>query len=216
MRTTVALLCAVSCVAVFAGGCSDSGAGPQLPPDPEFRDRTTPEDVIYNLQLAYVEMDAGEYLDCLSEDFIFYPSEADLQNPDPQNPMPDEWYKTDERGMHENMFYGPNAVESITLNLTTVNVQHNEGLPGPEDDIYVYVESVDLMVNLYGDLSYLATSDSQYWFRVDTDQTGENGEPWWEIYMWYDLSEAPGTRGGGSGRVEDSSWGSIKALYRSR
>ncbi|MCK4511793.1 hypothetical protein KAW64_08645, partial [bacterium] len=197
------------------GGCSDSSAGPESPPGPEFRDRTTPVNVIYNLELAYEEMNAEEYLDCLSEDFIFFPSPADLQ--DPTNDMPDEWYKSDETSMHDKMFTGDDAVESITLTLTHTTIEHDPGDPGdPLDDIYVYVEAVDLMVNLYTGQSYLATAPSEYWFRVDTDQSGEDGEIWWEIYMWFDLDPAPpGARGGGDGRTESTSWGSIKAMYQS-
>ncbi len=212
MRTIIALLCTISCAAVFIGGCSDSSAGPESPPGPEFRDRTTPANVIYNLELAYEEMDVEEYLDCLSEDFMFFPSPADLQ--DPQNELPSEWYKSDERDLHENMFTGPDAVESISLTLTDITLEYDEGSPDdPLDDTWVYVEDVDLRVNLCGGGSFLATAPSEYWFRVDTDQSGEGDEIWWELYMWFDAGVP--RRGGGSGRTENTSWGIIKAMYRS-
>jgi len=210
MRTIVALLCVVSCTAVFVGGCSDSGAGPESehPPDPEFRDRTSPENVMYNLELAYEEMNVDEYLDCLSDDFTFYPDEDDVQNPELE--IPAEWYKSDEADMHANMFGDGSDVESIQLILTNVSVEHDPGIPeDPSDDVYIYVEDVELRVNLYGGLTYLATADSEYHFRVDVDQQGEEGEIWWEVYRWYELG---GRRG--SGDREASSWGSIKAMYR--
>lgn len=209
MRTIIALLCVVSCAAVFVAGCSTPGPGPELPPPPEFRDRTSPENVIYNLELAYEEMNAEEYLDCLSVDFTFYPCQSDVQNPELE--IPAEWYKTDERAMHENMFGDGSDVESISLTLTEIDVQCDEGIPGdPLDDTCVYTEDVDLRVNLYGGLTYLTTKHSQFWMRVDTDQQGSGGELFWEIYLWYELDEGrwPGDR-------EDASWGRIKAIYRS-
>ena len=209
MRTIVALICVVSCAAVFVGGCSSPPAPPEFSPGPEFRDRTSPENVMYNLELAYEEMNAEEYLDCLSVDFIFYPDENDVQNPDLE--IPAEWYKTDEADLHENMFGDGSDVESISLILTEIDVQYEEGNPqDPLDDIYVYTEGVDLRVNLYGGLTYLATENSEFWMRVDTDQQGSGGELFWEIYRWYELG---GRRG--SGDREDVTWGAIKAVYRS-
>lgn len=209
MRTIVALLCVVSCAAVFVGGCSTPGPGPELPPPPEFRDRTSPENVMYNLELAYEEMNVDEYLDCLSDDFTFYPDEDDVQNPELE--IPAEWYKSDEADMHANMFGDGSDVESISLTLTEISVEYFEGIPADSlDDIWVYTEGVDLRVNLYGGLTYLATENSEFWMRVDTDQQGSGGELFWEIYTWYELG---GRRG--SGYREVQSWGSIKAMYRS-
>jgi hypothetical protein len=218
----LAVLMLLAALALTLSGCwnpfaPDEGDPVEIPPA-DYHERLTPEDVIHNLKTAYVYKNADEYLDCLSEDFIFFPSEDDLQNPDPQNPMPDEWYKTDEAEMHNNMFTGDDAVESITLTLTHTTIEHDEGDPGdPLDDIYIYVEAVDLMVNLYGDQSYLATAPSEYWFRVDTDQSGENGEIWWEIYLWFDLSAPDPGRGDGARQdpnVERVSYGQLKNLFR--
>ncbi len=211
MRTIIALLCAVSCAAVLVGGCSTPSSGPDIPAGPEFRDRTSPENVLYNLELAYEEMNLEEYLDCLSEDFEFFPCEDDVNNPDLD--IPAVWWKGDERTMHENMFTGPDAVESIRLTLTNIVMEHHEGDPhDPLDDTYVFIEGVDLLVNLYGNLSYLATTPSEFRLRVDQDEEGPYGETMWEIDSWFDLDVTG--RSDESGRTEDSSWGGIKALFR--
>ena len=172
--------------------------------------RTSPAEVIYQLKAAYVALDTLNYLDCLSEDFIFYPCEEDMQNP--ADPLPEEWYRRDEAAMHENMFAGPDAVESITLSLTDVVVECNPGDPGdPLDDIWIYVEGVDLLVNLYGDQGYLATAPSEFRLRVDQDEEGPYGEIMWEIYQWYDLDSERG--GEGADGRENTTWGGIKALF---
>jgi hypothetical protein len=166
--------------------------------------RTSPAEVIDQLNAAYVAMDTLNYLDCLSGDFIFYPCELEI---------PSEWYKPDERTMHENMFDESSDVMSILLTLTTTEVVHDTGIDpqDPLDDIYVHTEAVDLRVNLYGAVTFLATAPSEFHLRVDPDEQGPYGETMWEVYLWYDLGGEG--RGNVSGREGDATWGSIKALY---
>jgi hypothetical protein len=173
--------------------------------------RTSPAEVIDQLEASYVAMDTVSYLDCLSGDFIFYPCEDDVN--DPELDIPPEWYKPDERTMHGNMFSEETNVESISLTLTTTEVVHDTGAnpEDPLDDTYVHTEDVDLRVNLYAPLTYHATVPSEFHLRVDPDEEGPYGETMWEVYLWYDLGGEG--RGAVSGRVEDATWGSIKAMY---
>jgi len=215
MRIIIALLCVVSCAAVLVGGCSTTSSGPDIPAGPEFRDRTSPENVLYNLELAYEEMDLDEYLDCLSEDFEFFPNEDDVNNPELD--IPAVWWKDDEAAMHEHMFAGDSDVESISLTLTIVSVTYDYGVPeDPLDNTCVYVVEVDLRVDLYGNTTFLVTAPSEFRMRIDVDQPNPIPDPedvlWWEIYHWYDLGGSQ--RGTVAGRVEDASWGGVKALYR--
>jgi len=214
MKTIIALLCAVSCAAVLVGGCSTAGPGPDIPVDPEFRDRTSPENVVYNLELAYEEMDLEEYLDCLSVDFEFFPTEDDVN--DPSAPIPPVWWKDDEAEMHENMFADSSDVESIHLTLTIATIEYDFGDPGDLfDDTCVCVVDVDLRMTLLSGNGFLATSPSEFHMRVDTDQPNPIPDPadvlWWEVYRWYDLGGEG--RGAVAGRVEDATWGGIKALF---
>jgi len=209
VKTTAAFVCVLALAALILGGCS-TGTGPDPIPGPEYLDRTSVENVLHNIRLAYVERDVEEYLDCLSEDFIFYPDERDVQ--DPELEIPPEWYKTDERGMHENMFSEDSNVERITLTLTVVSMEYEEGIPADEtDDIYICLLDVDLRVSVYGNLTYLVTGQSEYLLRIDQDQAGPGGAYLWEIYMWFDVGD-PGR--GVSTAVEDATWGGVKAMYR--
>ncbi|MCK4408838.1 MAG: hypothetical protein KAW67_02060 [Candidatus Eisenbacteria sp.] len=218
-RLAVFVLLAV--FAVTLSGCwnpfaPDKGDPVPIPPA-DYHDRLTPEDVLHNLKTAYIWKHVDPYLDCLSEDFTFYPSEEDLQNPDPDHPMPEDWSKAEERAMHINMFTGANAVESITLTLTEITSVFDEGDPGDIwDDTWTLVEGVDLMVNLYGDLSYLATAPSEYHLRRDIDQPTENDGSWWEIYAWFDLSERGGSRGDArqDPNIEHVSLSQLKNMFR--
>jgi hypothetical protein len=214
MRTIIALLCAVSCAAVLVGGCSTTSSGPDIPVDPQFRDRTSPENVLYNLELGYEEMNLEEYLDCLSEDFEFFPCQDDVNDPDLD--IPAVWWKIHEQEMHENMFADSSDVESITLTLTVASIVYDDGDPGdPLDNTCVCVVDVDLRVNLYGALTYLATAPSLFHMRIDIDQPNPIPDPddvlWWEINHWFDLGGSK--RGAEAGRTEESSWGRIKYCF---
>ena len=185
-------------------------------PPAEYRDRLTPEDVLHNINTAYIYRNVDEYLDCLSEDFIFYPDERDVQNPELE--IPPEWYKVDEGSMHQNMFAENSNVESIDLTLTVSSLVYDDGIQeDPLDDTAVCVVDVDLRVRVIGDLTYLATAQSQYNMRIDVDQPNEPPDPdgtlWWEIYLWYDLGD-PGRDGREDGPgVQRVSLGEFKSLY---
>jgi len=182
-----ALLALLGALAAGLGGCWNPFAPPggDDPPVVVFKERTSPANVLYNLTEAYKNQKAEEYLDCLSEDFIFFLNPKDVEeDPDLE---PGYWDKAEERDVHENMF-GSGDVDRITLTLTQV------GDPVPVDPgdgtgvHYQYKESVDLRVYV-GDTEFWANAPSRFEFRIDQDQVGPNGEQLWEICFWYDLNE---------------------------
>jgi len=215
-RLAVSMLLAV--LVLTLGGCwnpfaPDEGDPVEIDPA-DYHDRLTPEDVLHNLRTAYIWKNAGEYLDCLSEDFIFYPSDEDVQDPDLE--IPPEWYKSNEENMHENMFANGSDVESISLTLTSGDPLYDYGDPSdPLDDTCICIVDVDLRVNLYGDLTYLATAPSEFRMRIDTDQPNPVPDPddvlWWEINFWFDLE----VRGEGRGDpdVERVSLSELKSFF---
>jgi hypothetical protein len=215
-RLAVFVLLAV--LAFTLNGCWNPFAPDPVPPKPvepaDYHVRLTPEDVLHNLKTAYVWRNAGEYLDCLSEDFEFYPNEADVQ--DPTLDIPPIWYKPDEQNMHDNMFSDGSNVESITLTLTISSLVYDYGIPeDPLDDTCVCQVEVDLRVNLIVGVTYLATAPSQFDMRRDVDQWGPEDELLWEIYAWYDLGN-PGPGRGGAARdpeVDLVSLSELKSLF---
>jgi hypothetical protein len=185
-------LAVLALAAVFAfglGGCwnpfaPDEGDPSDRPPE-EYRLPTTPANVIHNMELAYKEMNVDTYLDCLSEDFIFYPNEEDVGGE-----IPEYWFKDEERRVHTNMFSetppDPTlTVESIDLTLTQTVRDSIEGSEPGEWNV-ILQEGVDLRVNLYSGTTYLATAPSEYRLRR-AEEVGPNGETLWEIYEWWDL-----------------------------
>jgi hypothetical protein len=195
----------------------DEGDQQDIPPA-EYRVRLNPENVLHNIRTAYVDRNVNEYLDCLSEDFIFYPDERDVQ--DPELEIPPEWYKSNERIMHQNMFSENSNVEDISLTMTITSLVYDYGIPeDPTDDTCVCVVDVDLRVSVFGDLTYLANAQSQYNMRIDVDQPNNppdpEGELWWEIYLWYDLGDPGPGRTGGEDEpgVQRVSLSELKSLF---
>ncbi len=191
-RLAVSMLLAV--LALTLSGCWNPFAPDPVPPVPippaDYHDRLRPEDVLHNIETAYVWMNSVEYLDCLSEDFEFYPNEDDVNDPDLNiDPV---WWKIDEQGMHENMFSDDSNVDNISLTLTVATFEYIEGIPEDRlDDIYIYIVDVDLRVNLDNGDGFMATAQSQFNMRIDIDQPNPVPDPegvlWLEINHWFDL-----------------------------
>ena len=204
-------LCAVLTAAVLVSGCSDSSVGPDEYEEPETL-RDTPENVITLFQMAYVDMDCEAYLDCLADDFTFHLAEVDL---DGDTSLPEYWGRQTEETIHRRMFGDDQVqnpaleVERITLTLITGLYEHNEGADqhDPMDDRWTYRLNSDLRIWFPNNLQLRADADIEFVFRIDPDETGPEGETLYEIIRWEDLS-------GEWGRSEESSWGSIKAMYR--
>jgi hypothetical protein len=199
----------VAFVTLLLVGCSSSGPEIDDPDGPSYRERTTPENVIYDLNLAYVEMDADEYLACLADSFVFHLNPDDVGNPD--HPLPEYWGKDEEETIHRSMFAEGSDVVSISLTLTTSFIDFVPGpLPGSADDRWLYHEQVDLRVTVVDvpeNTTYHATAPVEFLFQIDPNEVGPHGEQLWEIIDWWDLRVT-------ALRVPDISWGTIKALWR--
>ena len=224
-RLAVSILLAVLVLTV--SGCWNPFAPDPVPPvpipPPEFRDRLTPEDVLHNIETAYNYKDSVEYLDCLSEDFEFYPNEDDVN--DPNADIPPVWWKTDEQGMHEKMFSDDpdiSDVDNITLTLTVTSIDYFPGVD-PGDTLGYTCEcivEVDLRVNLTNGNGFIATAPSQFDMRIDIDQPNAVPDPdgvlWWEINYWYDLGDRGRSRADTwrDDGIEHISVGMLKNLFR--
>jgi hypothetical protein len=207
MKARSAAVGALLILAIAVAGCTSERVYPTPPEHVQFPARTGPRIVVSNIMLAYEEMIAEGYLDCLSEDFVFYPAEEDAN--DPEVEIPPEWYKTTESDIHWNMFSEDSGVESISLAVTVMDSEFMTGNPvDPADDVWGYTLGVDLRVDLADSLHLVATSPCEIRMRIDQDQQGLDGEALWEIYGWYDL----GGRGESPG--QEMSWGRIKARFR--
>ena len=199
---------AVILAACLLAGCSSSTA-PEFPPGSavHYFARTEADSVMANLRLAYENQHLTRYMDCLAEDFTFYPSERTLAE---NEWIPESWGRATEHQIHNNMFEYSGFVREIVLALLQEGEPVEVPGPTPADPVtYEYTFGVDLRVDCQDSLQYVATAPSLFVLRIDPDEVGPAGEPLWEIIQWFDLDEQ-----GSCGRpVMPTSWGELKAIF---
>jgi len=166
--------------------------------------RTTPVNAVEKFRQAYAAMDGFAVLECFADTFSFWLNPADLQ--DPGNPLPESWDLADESTITWNMFGPDTNINSVYLTLSQFGDPVQIPAPAGADSGWAYVYSVDLFVYLPNDLTLWGNASARFELFVDPDETGPAGETLWEIARWYDIDDPY--------RVEESSWGSIKAMYR--
>jgi len=211
----------VALLSVALAGCWNPFAPPDEGDPPEetevqYKVRTTPANVIYNLNTSYKYTNLEEYLACLADNFEFILNPDDVADPDTD--LPESWGKTDEEDIHERIFGlgDTTGVDGIDLTLTNVSSQWNQGADpiDPSDDTWEFLETTDLRVTI-GEWTFLANADQKYTFQIDPNETGPEGEDLWEIVIWEDLKEEAAMGGRAPGEnTERSSVGRIKAMYR--
>jgi hypothetical protein len=208
------VLVGIVCLAV--AGCwnpfAPPGGGDPPPSQVQYKLRTTPENVVYNLNSAYKDMNLEEYLACLAENFEFVLNPNDVN--DPMNDLPESWGKTEEEAIHARMFADTTNVGNIDLTLTNVSSQWDQGADpvDPSDDTWIHVDTTDLRVTI-GEWTYLANADQEFVFQIDPNETGPSGQTLWEIVIWTDLLPQPG-RAIHDENTQRLSVGRIKALFR--
>lgn len=188
----------------------DPGGDDPLPDPVQYKIRKNPENVIYNLNTSYDDMDVDKYLDCLAEDFIFFLNPDDI-TADPT--LPEYWDRFEEERIHRNMFAEDTDVEGITLIFTHTTQSFAVNDPDdPLDDEWTYIEDIDLRVQLPPDLTLHAQAPAEFLFQVDPNETGPEGETLWEISKQWDTSEE---KREGSGSCEDRmTLTQVKAMFR--
>ncbi len=207
------LLLALLGALVIVGACSDDPSKPggtsQVPPD--FLLRTSPENLVHNLVLAYNERSAAEFESLLADDFTFVLSEEDQENPG----MPDGWPRDTEVAIHQSMF-DTSYVQALTLRLTSGPLQWD-----PERGMYtMIVEVVDFY--LHGATPRHPDDPKEYrvmhaqeqlWFRREGWTAPATDDSVWTVAKWTELYASKAQLPLDTTPVEAQSWGSVKYLY---
>ncbi len=177
--------------------------------------RSTAPNAVEKLRQAYEAMDALAFTDCLADTFRFCLNPDDYN--DPGNDLPEFWELDTESTIAWNMF-GPGAtIDNVQLSLVQLGTPVQIPAPGGGEPGWEYVYNVDLYVHVTNWYTFWASAASRFQMFADPDETGPSGETLWEITKWEDIdspSRAAAGDAGRGGRVEESSWGGIKALYR--
>ncbi len=171
---------------------------------PPFRDLTERDDVFFNLQLAYNQMNIDEYNKLLDDKFIFNFSPADLVG-DPPNVDVAQWDRAAEIDATRNIFNlgvlppGVDPVSDITLELffTDSRVDTTEGddwqpVAPPDPQKYPgevwYFQRIDYFLSVVaGENTF--TSGGPLKTEYTIRQVDDNGTMIWRIISWRDLGE---------------------------
>jgi hypothetical protein len=199
---------AAACGLVVLVGCSDD-VTPIVWPSP-YLPRTSPANLLHNLQKAYEQRNIAEYDSLLAKDFIFMISREDQQNPH----FDDSWGKGEEVLIHTRMF------DAEMVQTLTVAFVGAAAVWDPADSMYtVVISNVNLL--LYGSTPAhpidvkeyrVVNGRAKFWFRKNGWAASPKPDSIWTIVKWED--DAFARRAGGHPPVsEEQSWGSIKALF---
>jgi len=125
-----------------------------------------PKSIINQLQTAYSERELNDYLNCLSEDFIFVLSQEDYA----YFHLNENWWgKYTEEQIHRNLFQQANDVE---LKLTFLSSRKNSDIN--------YELKYQYQLNVYiSEIRYVADGYASYEVEKEDDQ--------WKIIKWTDM-----------------------------
>ena len=205
----IAVLTALFALSMAATGCKNEK---KLTPPPvsEYLAQSSAANVLANLQKAYGNRDIDEYRKLFTEDFVFVFNPADPV--DPYHPYPAHWGLVDELSSAENMFTD-SLVFKIELSSYVL------GVPERADSIEyrprawrARIDHANLQVYTHRTdgtlLTLLVDGATEMFFLVEEPtRLASDGKPTWFIFRWEDQPI-------GTGKVEEGSWGRIKAAFR--
>ena len=169
------MLIAVTAIAFLLFACNNpfSTRTPQEPTSGgvAIRPANTPENVLYNMRVAFEGLSTQDFLDIFSEDFMFNPDPEDSSKYDGE--YSSTWNKERETDFVNNFFL---TVQSDTLAVDPVSVTIFNYEYEPGQDMYVYEYEVEIdFSDVYKVLSGRA------WLFLREESDGK-----WYIYQWAD------------------------------
>jgi len=161
-------------VIFLAGGCWNPFQPEQTPPKPgeEYKPRTSPENVLWDLVLAYERKDFDHYQTLFHKEYKFHFAKVDYER-DPE--IPPEWGYNEEMRSASKMFADP----AVTISLTLFYV------PGAVDTfgkiVKIPVDHPQLMFDIRDKVTYSVTDPQEFKFAPDPADSSL-----WLLYEWWD------------------------------
>lgn len=171
----------------------DKKDDPDPPPPSEFKSQVSITNVLYNLDLAYTEMDYDEYAKLLDPAFTFVFDPDDIG---PEEPWQEEtWGRGEELDSAENMFGGQPNIDNRAVDRIELDFVAGQPETSPINDEWqmVILNAVDLALHTTdvgsGD-QWLLQTPGNYFANihfVTTDEIdSETDLPIINIVMWED------------------------------
>lgn len=188
LRTFAIVALAAAGSALLSGCPFSTDKGDPKPTPSIYRLRTEPENLMYNLKMAYLQRETAEYESLLAQDFEFFFSEEDQQ-------IAEKLTRDEEIDIHRNMCTS-DRVQSITLAFPEADLQEDVNKPDPkypDRNLWTMViTNVDLELRATDDQGHSTTyrledGVEQYWFRQESWEI--DGDPVWTIVQWKELTD---------------------------
>ncbi len=194
-------------------GCEQSTEAPAIEYPSPYLARTSPQNLLANLRLAYVNRDLAAYDSLLATDFAFYFSEEDQA-------IAEKLTRSEELTVHGNICSSTH-VESIALSFTLGDLTLDTDQPDlahPGQFLWTLTATnVDLRLQVIqdGEMTTYEMQDGveQFWFREES-WTDAHGHKIWTIVKWRELTDLIPDGAARTMAVELTSWGQLKDLYR--
>ncbi len=173
-------------IAGFAGGCifSPSTTDPVIESG-EYKEQTSPENVLNNLQVAYRRKESAPYAVLLRKDFIFRFQEVD------QTEIGTEFWTRDQDSTGTHGLFNSPDISTIEIELTHGPATESDDLDLP-DAMKIRVSPTKLEVLRLPDTTLLVDGDIQdFFFEKGDPDRGEDPELWY-IVEWRDIPSAGG------------------------
>lgn len=158
-------------------------------PPPSYKALTEKDDVLFNLQLLYPQLDSDEYRRVLDDDMIFFFSDTDIANGVPFT----QFNKEDEIRTMQHMKDPSRSDAVLSINLTLSYSEGEWTAIVPTDVKYEgetwYQKTVvyNMTVQAEPNMTYVSTDiKAQFTIREGQDQDGSNI---WRIIRWRDAIE---------------------------
>ena len=183
-------------VALAVAGCDDDDGDGGFKPEEGFRELTSPENVLYNLQMSYNERDCDHFVPLLHDAFMFVFAHDDL--PDIPPDLLQTWSKLDELDATNNMmdpdFTPCDPRFKVTSMEMTLELSEDLGpcrvQGAPPGTLYGRV-SLELVVRTVDAITLDVRSRPHLYFSPDSTHAATTGVTWQLWRVEDSVSSAP-------------------------
>lgn len=202
----IAMIVVLACLAFVA--CEDDPVTPPSQP-PVYRELTTPENVLINLETSYNRRNFSELEKLLDSGFTFF-----LSTGDAGGGLPESWGRSDETAIHTRLFDPEYSGAAPTCSAIALDLVLDEATwtESPVGDEVRYTTTVfyNFKFDIEPDIYYISNSGSKV--RLTVRNAGTDDAPHWQLVEMKDLG-TPDLAARLSTGTYSMTWGRVKSLY---